>query len=46
MYGFDVYQADPRNLTKGVQVLGSFRFISGTSWWFRWRTAKKYKNVL
>lgn len=46
MYGFDVYQADTRNLTKGVQILGSFRFISGTSWWFRWRTAKKYRNVL
>jgi hypothetical protein len=44
--GFDLYQADTRNLTRGAQYLGTFRFISGRSKWFRWRTKNKYKKVL
>jgi hypothetical protein len=44
--GFEIYMADQRNLSKGVQFFGSFKIISGTGWWFGWKTKHKYKNIL
>lgn len=45
-YGFDIYSVNIRELWKGPGVIGSIRFISGISWWFKFKTKRKYKNVL
>lgn len=42
-YGFDVYAVDLREFWKGPEILGSVRFVSGNSWFFRWRIKHKYK---
>lgn len=42
-YGFDVYAVDLREFWKGPDLLGSVRFISGNSWFFRVWTKFKYK---
>lgn len=43
-YGFDIYATDPKILSKGPSVLGQIRFVSGTSWLFRYLTKRKYKR--
>lgn len=44
--GFQIYQTDPRNLSRGPQELGALVFVSGQGRWFTWRVKQKYKNVL
>ena len=45
-YGFDVYAVNIRELYKGPEIIGSVRFVSGTSWFFKWKTKRKYKLYL
>ena len=44
-YGFDVYSVNlnPREMYKGPDIIGQVRFISGTSWFFKFITKRKYK---
>lgn len=42
-YGFDIYATNVRELWKGPEIIGSIRFVSGTSWLFRFIVSKKYK---
>lgn len=42
-YGFDVYAVNINEMYKGPGLIGQVRFISGTSWFFKYRTRKKYK---
>lgn len=44
--GFQIYQTDPRNLSRGPQELGTLTFVSGQGRWFSWRVRQKYKDVL
>ena len=43
-YGFSIYAVDLKNLSDGLDLKGDVRFISGKSWFFKWRTKRKYKN--
>lgn len=45
-YGFDIYTTNEAELWKGPVIIGSVRFISGISWWFKYKTKKKYRKVL
>lgn len=45
-YGFDIYAVNMRELWKGPGIIGSIRFISGVSWWFKFKIKRKYRNVL
>ena len=47
-YGFDIYAVNTytSELWKGPGIIGRIRFVSGTSWWFKFKTKRKYKNVL
>lgn len=42
-YGFDIYSVDLREMQKGPEIRGQVRFISGLSWWFKFKTKLKYK---
>lgn len=42
-YGFDIYRVDINNLIDGPDLLARIRFISGTSWLFKWKVKKKIK---
>lgn len=42
-YGFDVYNVNIKELWKGPGIIGQVRFVSGTSWFFKYRVRKKYK---
>ena len=42
-YGFDIYCIDLKNFSKGPDLLGQVRFVSGTGWLFRVLTKRKYK---
>lgn len=44
-YGFDVYaiNINPREMYKGPDIIGQVRFISGTSWFFKFKVRHKYK---
>lgn len=44
-YGFDVYYVNqnPKEMYKGPEILGQVRFVSGTSWVFKFITKRKYK---
>ena len=42
-YGFDIYAVNMREFTKGLEMMGSVRFISGNSWLFKLYTKWKYK---
>ena len=42
-YGFDIYSTDIRELWKGPELKGRIRFVSGTSWFFKWLTRRKYE---
>lgn len=42
-YGFDIYCIDLKEFKKGPDLLGQVRFISGTSWLFKFKTKRKYK---
>ncbi len=42
-YGFDVYCIDLKEFSKGPNILGQVRFISGNSWFFKFKTKRKYK---
>lgn len=42
-YGFDIYCLDPKEFSKGPDLLGQIRFISGNSWFFKFKTKRKYK---
>lgn len=41
-YGFDIYAVDLREFWKGPDLLGSVRFVSGNSWFFRLKVKYKY----
>lgn len=41
--GFDIYAIDIRDYQKGLDIKGRVRFVSGNSWWFRFKTKLKYK---
>lgn len=41
-YGFDIYAVDLREFWKGPDLLGSVRFVSGNSWFFRFKVKYKY----
>lgn len=40
--GFDIFGVDLREFKKGPKILGSIRFVSGTSWLFKLYTKFKY----
>lgn len=42
-YGFNIYATNINELYKGPDIIGQVKFISGTSWFFKFRTRKKYK---
>lgn len=42
-YGFDIYGVNIKELWKGPDILGQVRFVSGTSWFFKFKTKRKYK---
>ena len=44
-YGFDIYaiNLNPREMYKGPDLIGQVRFISGTSWFFKFKVKRKYK---
>lgn len=41
-YGFDLYAVNLKEPTKGPDIIGKVRFISGNSWLFKWKTKLKY----
>ena len=41
-YGFDIYYTDPRELWKGPSRIANVKFISGKSWWFKWKVSRQY----
>lgn len=41
-YGFDLYAINLKEPTKGPDIIGRVRFISGNSWFFKWKTKLKY----
>lgn len=41
-FGFDIYGVDMRRFEKGPDLLGSIRFVSGDSWWFKFKTRRTY----
>ena len=45
-WGFDIYGVDLRQFKKGPNILGSIRFVSGTSWIFTIMTKFKYRKCL
>jgi hypothetical protein len=45
-YGFSIYAVDLKHLSDGLDLKGDIRFISGKSWFFKWRVRRKYKNRL
>lgn len=47
-YGFDIYMTDTKSteFKKGPILLGSCRFISDNSWFFRMITKIRYRNLL
>lgn len=42
-FGFDIFAVNPKEAWKGPDIIGNIRFISGTSWLFRFRTKRKYR---
>lgn len=42
-YGFDIYAVNMREFWKGPDIIGRVRFISGTSWLFKFIVKRKYK---
>ena len=44
--GMDIYSIRPENFNEGLDIIGVIRFISGNSWFFKWRVKRKYKNLL
>lgn len=42
-FGFDIYSVNLASFSEGPQIIGKIRFISGYSWWFRFKTRKKWK---
>lgn len=41
-YGFDLYAVNLKEPTKGPDIIGKVRFVSGNSWLFKWKTKLKY----
>ena len=44
-YGFDVYAIDLAQFQKGLEIIGRVRFVSGTGWWFKFKTNWKYRKL-
>lgn len=42
-FGFDIYNVDLNNFSKGPDLLGQIRFVSGTGWFFKFMTKRKYE---
>ena len=42
-YGFDIYATNIREMWKGPNIISRIRFISGTSWLFKFIVKRKYK---
>lgn len=45
-YGFDVLRVNEQNLSKGPELRGQVRFISGKGKLFNWYTKRKFRDVL
>ena len=43
-YGMDIYATRLENLNNGLDIFGVIRFISGKSWFFKWKVKRKYRN--
>jgi hypothetical protein len=41
--GMDIYSTRLENLNDGLDLIGVIRFISGNSWFFKWRVKRKYR---
>jgi hypothetical protein len=42
--GMDIYSTKLENLNDGLDIIGMIRFISGNSWFFKWKVKRKYKG--
>lgn len=42
-YGMDIYSTRLENLNEGLDLIGVIRFISGNSWFFKWKVKRKYR---
>ncbi len=42
--GMDIYSTRLENLNEGLDLIGVIRFISGNSWFFKWRVKRRYRN--
>ena len=42
----DIYSIRLENMNEGLDLIGVIRFISGNSWFFKWRVKRKYRNRL
>jgi len=42
--GMDIYSTRLENLNEGLDLIGVVRFISGNSWFFKWKVKRKYKG--
>jgi hypothetical protein len=42
-YGFDVFAVNLKEFWKGPNIIGRVRFVSGTSWLFKFVVRRKYK---
>lgn len=41
--GMDIYSTRLENLNDGLDLIGVIRFISGNSWFFKWKVKRKYR---
>ena len=41
--GMDIYSTRLENLEEGLDLIGVIRFISGNSWFFKWKVKRKYR---
>lgn len=42
-FGFNVFSVNIKELYKGPDIIGSVKFVSGTSWFFKLKVKLKYK---
>lgn len=42
--GMDIYSTRLENLNEGLDLIGVVRFISGNSWFFKWKVKRKYRG--
>lgn len=44
-YGFDIYSVNINEFWKGPFVVGHIRFVSGTSWLFKFITKRRFRGL-